>query len=306
MTTKAVHKVSSRSVKRKFSKVGLFLIMYALFALLIPYALDYYLISSNSEILKDDIFYYGIFFIVILFGTLVPFFLMRKTFDLSLDNIGRSVSSSFTDLFVQTIVCFTLCIAFTYVSVIIFSRFGIDGQILCSIGFSYNETNLTLPLYVFIVVIVTPFIEEYAFRGVLLNSLSRYGKRFALYTSAFFFAIAHMNVVEYIPAFVMGYLLGKISMRYKSIVPTILIHMLFNIFLYVLFIIPPSIAQYTAYVLVGIIAIAAYLTLTGRYQRIRIQSHNSNRVAFKLFFSRASVIIATMLMILHTFLYMYL
>ena len=299
------HKVSSKYAKQSFNTIGLFLILYALFALFIPYALHMYMVISDSSIMKDEFMYYGIYFIIILFGTIIPFFLMRKTFKISLKSMARNISASFIDLFVQTIVVFTLCIALTYVSNIIFSNFGIESKLISSIGFSYDEANLNNILYVFMLIIVTPLIEEYAFRGVLLNALSKYGKNFALYTSAFIFAIAHLNLVEFIPAFAMGVLLGKISLRYKSIIPTIMIHILFDGLIYALCVIPANITRYMAYGLVAIIAIAVFLIISGRYERIRIQKFKSSKTAFKLFFTSPSVIFAIVLLLLDTALFMY-
>ena len=302
---KKARKVSKKYAKRWFSTVGLFMIMYALFTLLIPYGLHMYMVESNSPIMDDHVLYYGIYFIIMMFGTLIPFFLMRLTFRIKLRSISRKISATFKDLFVQAIVVFTICIASTYVSNIIFSYLGIESKLLSSIGFSYDDANLDNALYVLMLVFATPLIEEYAFRGVLISSLSKYSKGFALYMSALFFSIAHLNFVEFIPAFAMGVLLGKISLRYKSIVPTIIIHILFNGFIYGLCVIPASITQYMAYGLVAIVAIAFYLILSGKYEFIKIQKSHNARVAYNLFLNRPSVIIAMMLMIADTILFMF-
>ena len=100
-----------------------------------------------------------------------------------------------------------------------------------------------------------------------------------------------------IPAFAMGVALGKTSLRYKSIQPTIVIHILFNAFLYCLFILPVSISQYLAYGLVAICLIAFILILTGRYEKIHIQRSKSNAIANKLFYSRFTIILSMILMI---------
>lgn len=239
------------------------------------------------------------------FGTLIPFFLMRKTFKIRIRSFSREVKATFKDLFVQSIVVFTICIGMIYASNIIFSYLRVEPKLLSSIGLTFDDANLSNILYVFMLLVATPLIEEYAFRGVLIHSLSKYGKGFAMYMSALIYALAHLNFVEFIPAFAMAYLLGKISLRYRSIVPTIIIHILFNGFIYALCVIPSSITKYMAYGLVAIVGIAVYLILSGRYEFIKIQKTRNEKAAYILFLSRPTVIITIALMIADTVLFMF-
>ena len=305
MSTKKEHVVSIRYARRHFSAVGLFLILYALFVLILPFFFHMYMVYSNSPILYDRLMYFGIYFLIIFFGTVVPFFLMRLYFRLPFKKISRRITSSFTDLFVQTIVFFTICIALTYVSNRIFVYFRQEGSLISSIGFSYDDAYLDNYLYVFMLVVVTPIIEEYAYRGVLLNVLGKYGKVFGLYASAILFALAHLNFSEYIPAFAMGYVLGKTSLRYKSIRPTIIIHILFNSLIYALCVMPASITRYTAYVLAAVFILSVYLILSGRYERVQVQKLRSNKTTNIVFYTCPTVIIGILLMIADTILFMF-
>lgn len=299
-------KLTRKKVKRNFTTIGLLLILYVLFVMLVPYFFHFYLVETNSEILRDNLLFYGIYFIFIVIGTLIPFFIMRKFSRISFKRLTRKVSATFIDLFVQAIVFFTICIILTYVSTTIFNRFGLEGKLISGIGFSFEQANLEYGLYVFMLIVVSPILEEYAFRGVLLNSLSRYGKSFALYATSIVFALAHNNFAEMIPAFAMGIALGKTSLRYKSIQPTIVIHILFNAFIYGLCIMPPIIVQYLSYVLVAICALAIYLILSGRYQRINVQSSGSVKTVASLFYSRPTIIFSMLLMIIYTYLFSFL
>lgn len=274
--------------------------VYTLFVLVIPFVLHYYLVSVNSEILKDTFLYFGIYFLVVVFGTLIPFWLMRQAFKIPLRWINTRIKETFVNLFVQTIVFFTICIVSTYVSNILFAHLGLEGKLISGIGLSYDSGYLDNLLYVFMLVIVTPMIEEYAFRGVLLNVLGRFGKNFGLYASAVVFAFAHVHFTEYLPAFCMGVLLGKTALRYRSIGPTIIIHILFNALIYSLCVIPSSIAGYMAYGLAGVFIISIYLYLSGRYERVYVQKLNSASNTYLLFFGSFMVILSLMLMILQT------
>lgn len=299
-------KLSQKRVKRNFTTIGLFLVIYTLFVMYIPYLLKMYFNEVDSVILHDEFLYYGIYFIIMVIGTVIPFFLLRKFSKIKLKRIVRKVNATFVDLFVQTIVFFTICIALTYVSNMISNYFGLEGRLISGIGFAYEEASLNNILYVFMLVFVSPLLEEYAFRGVLLNSLSRYGKVFALYATSIIFALAHNNFAEMIPAFAMGIALGKTALRYKSIQPTIIIHILFNAFIYGLCIMPQSIVKYMTYALVAICVLAFALILTGRYEKISVQKSKTYRLTNTIFYTRFTIIFSMILMIGYTCIFTFL
>lgn len=295
--------ISKRRTKKNFTTIGLCLTLYVLFIMILPYIFNWYMIELNSSILKDEFLYYGVYFIIMLFGTIIPFFFMRKFARVKFRRIFRAANVSFSDMFVQTIVLFALCIATTYISSTIVTNFGLQGRLISSIGFNYEDKNLANSLYLFMLIAVSPILEEYAFRGVLLTTLGRYGRKFALIASSIMFALAHNNFAEMIPALAMGYILGKISLRYRSIQPTIIIHMLFNAFMYGLCVLPTSITKYMAYGLVTICLLTIYLVITGKYQFIRVQNSSSNKIVSSIFYGNFWVVFAMMLMIGYTLLF---
>ena len=303
MSQKEGKKLSQRAVKRNFTTIGLILIFYVFLVMFVPYLVHIYITEIDATIAQDEFLYYGIYFILMVLGTIIPFFIMRKFSKIRMKKLTRKVNATFVDLFVQTIVFFTICIALTYVSNMLISYIGLEGRLISSIGYSYEDANLKNILYVFMLIFVSPLLEEYAFRGVLLNSLSRYGKTFALYATSVIFALAHNNFAEMIPAFAMGIALGKTSLRYKSIQPTIIIHILFNAFIYGLCVMPVSITKYMAYGLVAICVLAFALILTGRYEKISIQASKTNAIATRLFYSRFTILLTMILMVIYTCLF---
>ncbi|MDO4940127.1 MAG: type II CAAX endopeptidase family protein [Erysipelotrichaceae bacterium] len=291
--------ISKKYAKRSFASVGLVLIIYSLLVLILPIVLDYQLELTNSNILTDPLLYYGIYFVDIVLGSFIPFFLLKALTKVENKKIFRAAKITFSDLLIQTVVFFAVCMCLIYASSMILNTFGYEGRLLSSIGLNFDASNLSYHLYVFMLIVVTPFIEEYVFRGVLLSSLGRFGKRFALIASAVFFALAHNTIGEILPAFAMGILLGKITLRYKSIQPSIIIHILFNGFLYLLCILPSKVATYMTYGIAIISVLAAYLVLTKRYKKITVQKLRSNELTNVLFYSRPTVIISIILMIVH-------
>lgn len=302
---KKARNFSEKKVKRDFTICGLFLIIYILSVLIIPYALNYYMSISNSIIPNDLTLYLGIYFIILIFGSLLPFFLMRRYFTIPLKTFNSNIDLKFKDLLIYFIICFVMCISFTFISNILFSYIGIRGNILSSIGFSYDLGYLYNPIYIIMVLIAAPLLEEYAFRGVLLNVLGKYGKLFAVYVSAFIFSLAHINFPEMVPAFVVGILLGKISFKYKSIRPTIIIHILINVIFYVLCIIPEAVLQYLVYGIIALLLLTIFFILTGKYQGIIIQKNNSLLKVCSLFFSRFTIIVSIILIIIDSLLFLF-
>jgi sodium transport system permease protein len=71
--------------------------------------------------------------------------------------------------------------------------------------------------------------EELAFRWFILSGLrSRLKPWNAIWVSSFMFAVYHMNVFQFLPAFILGAILGLLTVRSGSIGPAALFHLLHN------------------------------------------------------------------------------
>lgn len=93
------------------------------------------------------------------------------------------------------------------------------------------------PLSTFAAVFLAPFSEELIFRGVSFYYAMKAFKEMKNRTVAFWianaiqallFGILHMNVLQATYAFILGLILGYIAYRFKSIIPCILTHMIYN------------------------------------------------------------------------------
>lgn len=99
-----------------------------------------------------------------------------------------------------------------------------------ALGFNYELMFSTIDksakgsfFIMFNLVIVSPFIEEMIFRGLLLRSLAEYGRNFAIITTSILFGMYHTSLIENGYAFVAGIALAYITLRY-SIKWAIIIH----------------------------------------------------------------------------------
>ena len=86
-----------------------------------------------------------------------------------------------------------------------------------------------LLLYVLAFALVPALCEEIAFRGFVLHGLHQnFRPRNSVLLSSFFFALFHMNVFLFVPTFVLGVVLGLLTVRSRSLLPAISFHLLHN------------------------------------------------------------------------------
>ena len=76
--------------------------------------------------------------------------------------------------------------------------------------------------------ILAPVTEELLFRGLVQRTLMPFGKRFAIFCSAFTFGIYHGNLVQAPYAFLVGLILGYVAAEY-NIFWAMLLHMINNL-----------------------------------------------------------------------------
>ena len=79
-------------------------------------------------------------------------------------------------------------------------------------------------------VILFPLLEEIIYRGIILEGLlQNHDRRFALVFSALIFALIHMIIIQVIPAFFSGLLLGWLYLRYRSLLLVFFAHAVNNL-----------------------------------------------------------------------------
>lgn len=94
--------------------------------------------------------------------------------------------------------------------------------------FTLPQFPPALALYFFQVCILAPFCEEFLFRGVILQSLRRFGNAFAVLVSATLFSMVHGNLLQMPLAFIVGIVFGVLVIEFNSIWLTILMHFSVN------------------------------------------------------------------------------
>lgn len=100
-----------------------------------------------------------------------------------------------------------------------------------NIFYRSKENFITiLPWMYMYYILINPFLEEFFFRDLLLNSLRKYGLRFAIIIQALIFGLLHKNIISIIHVTASGILYGYIAIMTNSILPTITLHIMHNLF----------------------------------------------------------------------------
>ena len=96
-----------------------------------------------------------------------------------------------------------------------------------ALGGLVNDAPLWLVIAV--VVIIGPVVEEIAFRKVLIDRLSVYGDRLAVFVSATIFGFFHGNHEQLVYAVMLGIILGYVYTSTRNVVHTVILHALINL-----------------------------------------------------------------------------
>ncbi|XP_071728930.1 uncharacterized protein [Rutidosis leptorrhynchoides] len=93
---------------------------------------------------------------------------------------------------------------------------------------------MAMALYAIVVSVCAPVWEEIVFRGFLLPSLTRYMPVWcAILVSSLAFALAHFNMQRLLPLVFLGVVMGTVFARSRNLLPSMLLHSLWNVFVFV-------------------------------------------------------------------------
>ena len=100
-----------------------------------------------------------------------------------------------------------------------------------SVSMSENVSSpLEIVLYIISTAIVPAFAEEFAFRGIFMGTLRKFGDTFAIITSAIVFGAMHGNIAQIPFAFILGLVFAYVDCKTNSIIPSIIIHFINNFY----------------------------------------------------------------------------
>lgn len=225
-------KYEINKLRKTSNGLGIFVFSYFMIMIVMTTALATVLtiVSPNTNLLSENtpMFFLDIF--ISAFAAFIPslfYFLFT----------GTSISDTIKVKYVKMnllipIIFIGLGVAMfaNTVSNIVANNFSIFG-LKNNIEFSQPTNNLfEKVLYVISVSLVPALAEEFAFRGVVLGTLRKYGDAFAIISSAVLFGIMHGNITQIPFAFILGLLFALVDCKTNSIIPSIIIHFLNNFY----------------------------------------------------------------------------
>lgn len=180
--------------------------------------------------------------------------------------------------------------------------YSLSGKSLMPFLESVSGTSDTVSMFLYASVLA-PISEELLFRGFLLRSLRPYGKRFAIFGSAFFFGLFHGNLLQTPYAFLMGLLLGYVAVEY-SLGWSIWLHIFNNFVLADLLtrltlMLPVPVGDVITLTLLGGALVVSVILLTVKRHEIAEHIHGEwmDRRVLKCFFTCGGTIALTLLML---------
>ncbi len=171
---------------------------------------------------------FGVFYSAISVG--VAFFIGSKLFKRTkaLVTIPFNPPKDKTKTLLLVLIGFGGCLVANYITVFL-RAFG-EGIGIYSDYTALEDPSSTLDVIMIFIgsAIIPPLIEEFAMRGVLMQSLRKYGDAFAIVTSAFVFGVFHGNAVQMPFAFLCGLVIGYAVIATESLWTGVVIHALMN------------------------------------------------------------------------------
>ena len=183
---------------------------------------------------------------------------------------GRPVTfGGFCAMLALVIGCQMAATIGSYILELILNQFGLSIQAsMESATVSVDTFSLWLYMAVW-----APVTEELLFRGLIQRLLLPYGKRFAIFASAFLFGIFHGNLIQSPYAFLVGLILGYVACEH-SIAWAMLLHMINNMVVAdmlnrVLSFLPEMTAGVVIWLVLLAFAVAALVILIAKREKIR-------------------------------------
>lgn len=149
-------------------------------------------------------------------------------------------------------------------------KMGMGGNITQSLGL-FNYTGKIAAILLFIQVAVLPAIFEELFcRKGVLGMLKNRGTIFATVLSSFIFAIVHLNISQFVFAFLVGILFAVVRMKTGKLYPTIILHFINNALalIQVLFYKHMIFMQLYTFLIIGINAIGFCILIYMAYKKV--------------------------------------
>jgi len=235
----------------------------------------------------------------------LPFILLFKPNGLSVSKLVRFKRPQKNDILPFFLLGVSFC-AFANITVSvmgnIFASLGIDYQV----DFGERPQGVLGFMLTFIATAIVPaLVEEFACRGLILGALRKYGDAFAIVCSSILFGLMHGNFQQIPFAFLVGLILGYITIKTNTIWIAVAVHCFNNAFSVVFDYLTKGLGQieqsviFTIYLMIclllGIIGIYLLKNRKDAYTFKKAKISSEQKQIYKWFFASPTIIIFTVL-----------
>lgn len=116
------------------------------------------------------------------------------------------------------------CVAANYITEFVIWLYSLFGYELTQPEFPEADSVIACIAVFFSTSIAPALFEEFAFRCCSLSILRKHGKVFSVLAVSILFGLMHGNMIQFVFAFIVGLVLGYITLRTDSVIPAMMIH----------------------------------------------------------------------------------
>lgn len=210
------------------NRLCLVLLLQSAAAMVIGFIIAAVSVTRQVDFLSSDIAFQWLETGLVPLSTALPFLIYLMIGKKDVTEYLRFEKVGFLTALLCVLGGLAICLLGNYPAFAIQDFFGQFGYEPTS---SISQTNQSIPMFVLEMLstaVLVPVMEEFAFRGVMLSALRRYGAGFAIFGSALVFAFAHAEFSNVVFAFTAGLVFGFLYVKTGNLWISIWIHALNN------------------------------------------------------------------------------
>ncbi len=302
MESKAPVVITTKQARKQINHFGRSLLIYILVFMGVRYG-SHALFSRFPELLFGFDEEFASLLLLgagLLFVTLIPFSISAAFLHLDIRDYLRNPRLRFDR--VLALICIGICIylAVTSLCTLFYFFFHTESMIYSFLGdFSTRENLIKNLVYLVLFCFIKPICDEYIFRGIIQRQLGHYGRYFGVLGAAMLYAIAQPSLVDAIPAFVLGWFLSLITLRYHSIRPAIWVHIAVETVLFALEVIPGNYLWVITIVIVLMYVIAGLFVFQKRVDTYMIRYGATEWKLWRILLTSFSILLCIVLFVIN-------
>ena len=292
--------MSVNDVKKRFNLLGHIYLLF-LFVILV---LEQFSDNITLELTKYiNIKYETLTLIVLMLGVslsgLIIFSIFKKRVKIKSNELRRNTKLMEVPFLQLIVLAISFCLLGTFFTSFLNAFMDLEITLMYPIGISSISSDyMNIGLFI-LLVFIAPIVEEYIFRGITLRFLGRFSNKFGVISTSLLFGLFHLNFVQIIPAFLLSYLLCMITLRYKSIIPSIIVHIVTNLILFSLGIFATTKYSYFIVFIIILYVAAIYIIYKTHNKRVIIPFEPDANTLIKFLFKRYSFILIFIIILVY-------